>query len=323
MELPKLQNLQMGKEAIKISQKNFDYHTHITCAPDDGEQEGKLVIKGTAVTADIVNRNGFHFTAEVLKKAAKTLVGKPLLKDHTANIDNIIGKVTGARFDEESNSIQFKAEVMDEDVALKIRQGLIDSVSIGAFAKGREVFDEDGNFEFIDFSDVTFAELSLVAIPADQTADDIQVAMVKCFLTETSKPNKMDEENKNTNKEVLKALQSVTEQLTTLSTANKELSSKIDAQDAKIEKITQELESEEETPGAETETETETEEEVEEEVEDETQGEVADDEAPVEQSASRFKVEQGKSGMKNITVQSYEGLKNFGTQAKNLLEVQE
>lgn len=124
----------------------------------NGDKE-VMEIKGVAIKAG-KSRNGVIYEAEELKNAAKTLEGKPLLLDHVAEIDSIVGRVVESVFDIMDESIRFTAEIMDERIKEMVRDGRIQNVSIGAIVEDME---EDG--EDLIAKGIEFLELSLVSVP--------------------------------------------------------------------------------------------------------------------------------------------------------------
>ncbi|MEM3161833.1 MAG: hypothetical protein QW056_02430 [Candidatus Bathyarchaeia archaeon] len=114
-----------------------------------------LRIRGVALTVGM-SRNKNVYTAEELEAFASKLAGAPMYVEHVA-VPNAIGKVTKAWFDGER--LWYEAEIYDDEVAEKIRRGLIRHVSVGA------------DYERIDVVDGRIpqglhnAELSLVAVP--------------------------------------------------------------------------------------------------------------------------------------------------------------
>ena len=129
----------------------------------------EFFIEGTAINVTTTS-NGHVFLAEELEPSAESLKNTPLLKDHTNSVDNIVGKVVESRF--ENNKVPFKAQVIDKAIQEKIELGLINSVSVGAQVKAiEEELNEEkeptGNYIL---RGITFKELSLVAIGADENA---------------------------------------------------------------------------------------------------------------------------------------------------------
>lgn len=126
-----------------------------------------FIIRGTAIN-ETTTHNNHKYIAEELQKAASGLMGKPLLVDHENSVESIKGRVTDSMFDVDSKSIKFEAKVMDKKIREMIKDGRINSVSIGAFAEDL-VKDEDSD-SFIA-KGIKFAELSLVAVPGDENAN--------------------------------------------------------------------------------------------------------------------------------------------------------
>ena len=114
-----------------------------------------LRIRGIALTAGM-SRNMNIYLPEELEAFASRLVSAPVYVEHVA-ASNAVGKVVDAHWD--GNSLWYEAEIYDDEIAEKIRKGLIRHVSIGA------------DYERLDFVDGKIprglhnAELSLVAVP--------------------------------------------------------------------------------------------------------------------------------------------------------------
>ncbi|RLI12254.1 hypothetical protein DRO33_02900, partial [Candidatus Bathyarchaeota archaeon] len=116
-----------------------------------------LRIRGTAIKAGL-SRNWRLYLAEELKAAAKTLEGAPVYLEHVS-ADKAVGKVVRAWWDDDELAVKFEAEIYDEEVAEKIRLGLIRHVSIAADYELLEPFDG------VAPRGLRFRELSLVAVP--------------------------------------------------------------------------------------------------------------------------------------------------------------
>src|SRR3990170_4554312 len=114
-----------------------------------------LKIRGIAMTAGI-SRNFNIYTPEELQFFASKLVNSPVYIEHVS-VDKAIGKVTNTDWD--GHALWYEAEIYESDVADKIRNGLVQHVSVGA------------DYEAIDLVDgkvphgLHNAELSLVAVP--------------------------------------------------------------------------------------------------------------------------------------------------------------
>jgi len=96
-----------------------------------------------------------QYIEEELQNAVKTLIGKPLLLDHTIQLDGC--KVTQARWDEKQHGVYFEA-IVSPYVADKIKNGQINkvSISVNPWRKGGGVKFVDGlapfGFEFDELS---------------------------------------------------------------------------------------------------------------------------------------------------------------------------
>ena len=102
---------------------------------------------------------------EELQKSYKTLEGKPVLKDHTASVDNVIGKVIQAEF--RDNAIYATLQILkegNENLIRKIEDGLLNAVSVG--------FSRTLSWNGKDYvaKNIKFQEISLVVFPADPDA---------------------------------------------------------------------------------------------------------------------------------------------------------
>lgn len=199
--------------------------------------DGDFTIQGIAIN-ETTTSNGHKFIAEELSKSAHTLIGVPLLKDHNNSVDSIVGKVNTAHFNETTNNIPFKAVVKDPKIKQLIKDGLLNSVSVGAHV-------DPGNIEELENGDIvphgiTFKELSVVAIGADSGAT-FGVALNNAYKRlsnsnenlisdergkdKMTKENKISEEDKSGEKEEVKEVkEDVSEKiLATLSAMDKRL----------------------------------------------------------------------------------------------------
>ncbi len=114
-----------------------------------------LRIRGVAMTAGM-SRNLNIYTAEELQVFSGKLVNAPVYIEHVA-VPNAIGKVIKTDWD--GRILWYEAEIYDDQIAEKIRKGLIQHVSVGA---DYEAFDVVGGKVPHGLHN---AELSLVAVP--------------------------------------------------------------------------------------------------------------------------------------------------------------
>lgn len=116
-----------------------------------------LRIRGIALTAGM-SRNLNIYMDEELERFASKLIGAPVYLEHVSTF-SAVGKVVDAKWDSDSKTLFYEAEIYDDETQEKIRKGLIQHVSVAA------------DYERIDNLDgkvpygLHNAELSLVAVP--------------------------------------------------------------------------------------------------------------------------------------------------------------
>lgn len=169
------------KEALK-----FEYFVPIQSS---ATIDGDFNINGIAIN-ETTTSNGHTFLGEELMKAANTLIGVPLLKDHDNSVDSIVGKVNRAYWDEANKNIPFNAVIKDAKVKQLIKDGLLNTVSVGAHVDPSDIEEgEDGN---IIPHNIQFKELSVVAVPADGGAT-FSVALNNAYKLYSTKVDKSNE----------------------------------------------------------------------------------------------------------------------------------
>jgi len=148
------------------------------------DKEGLVQIEGFAVHTGTFNM--ITIQKEELDKSVASLIGKPILKNHTHDVDVVIGKVTDAecRIDPDCGeyAIAYKADIDQEETDLirKMKLEFVSSVSVGFMCEhicsicGESVFSCDHWFWDDGFQilakDISFHELSVVPVPADRDA---------------------------------------------------------------------------------------------------------------------------------------------------------
>lgn len=260
--------------------------------------DGDFVIEGTAIT-ETVTSNGHKFTESTLRESANTLVGVPLLKDHVNTVDSIVGRVKEASFSEEKRSIPFRAIVKDEGAKEKIRLNLINSVSVGAHVDPQDIEElEDGT---IVPRNITFKELSLVAVPADSAAT-FGVALNNAYKTfnsdhienaERGQDNQMTtEETKTSNIEESQEPKTGENEVSAIEQKIKEVTLKLKKKElALMEKKLAEADADEEKAEEEAKAEPETKDESEDKSEEVVED--SDEEAAVEEGNKNYTITQG------------------------------
>jgi len=161
-----------GKAPQKIENLIFnftvpitEYHSAETINVEEGIVDDNFFIEGIAINATTTSNN-HTFIPEELRSASRSLNGVPLLIDHKNEVLSIMGRVVEGRYDETLKNIKFKANVKDKEIRQRISDGRINSVSVGAAVKE---LDEQDDGTYIPRG-ISFKELSLVAVPADEQA---------------------------------------------------------------------------------------------------------------------------------------------------------
>jgi hypothetical protein len=146
-------------------QAKIDILEYFVPIKESATVDGEFRIKGIAIS-ETTTSNNHRFIAEELRKSVNSLNGVPLLVDHNNTVESIKGRVINSFFDELNKNIIFEAKVMDAKIKEMIKDGRINSVSIGATV-GELQEDEEGS---LIAKNINFKELSLVAVPADSQA---------------------------------------------------------------------------------------------------------------------------------------------------------
>lgn len=123
-----------------------------------------IKVSGIAIREG-VSRNGIHYSAEELDKFTPTLKGKPILKDHNAVTDNVIGKVSESGSNESGKSVSYVGWIKEDGTGVtdKIQDGRISEVSIGAVCG--QLLKESEDSETLYAKNMTALELSLTPTP--------------------------------------------------------------------------------------------------------------------------------------------------------------
>ncbi len=119
-----------------------------------------LRIGGVAMAVGM-SRNFNVYTPDELSVFAEKLVNAPVYIEHVT-VENAAGKVTKCSYDAASRSLLYEAEIYDQTIADKVRNGLIQHVSVGADYDTLDVVDAKVPHGLFN------PELSLVAVPGVQ-----------------------------------------------------------------------------------------------------------------------------------------------------------
>ena len=101
---------------------------------DFSEEKGVAKVRGIIAHEGVMNRQ--TFTKEELEKAAKSFIGRPIMKEHTKSVDEVVGRITNTfmGFDEknQTDALMYDGEVGLEHEKLinDINRGFVSSVSM-------------------------------------------------------------------------------------------------------------------------------------------------------------------------------------------------
>jgi hypothetical protein len=155
----------------KAEQKEhlLEYYVPIDYVHETSRDKKNFLIKGTAIK-ETTSRNGVRYLAEELQKAAPTLQGKPILKDHRNETDAIIGTVIESKYDQNEKGILFKGIIMDEKIKEMIGDGRLKHVSIGAKVKRLREAESHDDERIVIAEGIEILELSTTPVPGVEHA---------------------------------------------------------------------------------------------------------------------------------------------------------
>ena len=124
----------------------------------------KMDISGVAVRPGI-SKNGILYSVEELNNFAPTLIGRPILKDHSGNTDDTLGKITSTT-NIGDGVVNYSGWIKEDGTGIleKVNDGRISEVSIGAFVK-QLVKENDDDEHFVAVG-IEAMELSTTPVPA-------------------------------------------------------------------------------------------------------------------------------------------------------------
>lgn len=105
-------------------------------------------------------------------RLGRMLAGAPLLSDHSNSIRSQIGIVESVRIDSDRKGravVRFGKSAADDEIFQKVQDGIIRNVSVGYIIHRAEVEGDEDGFETYRVVDWEPFEISLVAVPADES----------------------------------------------------------------------------------------------------------------------------------------------------------
>ncbi len=132
----------------------------------------KARVKGVAIKEGL-SKNNIYYTSEELHKAVPTFREKPILKNHSNDTDNMVGRLEDATSISYGKQINYSGWVSDKKTIEAIKEGLIKEVSIGARCQKLVKIKEDDDISYA--RGIEILELSLVAMPG-VSGTSVQIA---------------------------------------------------------------------------------------------------------------------------------------------------
>ena len=137
-----------------------------------------LMVSGRLITAGVYNEPKYgeiETPADELKRTYKKWEGIKIYKSHAAwlgiasgkldvSVDSVVGKILNTSWNEDEKAVDYVAAIYDLDIAMKIANDLIDSVSAGF------TFNALWEGKVPSKKDIEPRELSLVFNPKDKKA---------------------------------------------------------------------------------------------------------------------------------------------------------
>lgn len=158
-----------------------------------------LKIKGVAINAG-VSLNNVNYVEEELKANASSLIGVPIMKNHSNMVEDIVGRVTHASYEDANKRVVYAGDLMDPKTIEMVKDGRLNQVSIRAkYDSVEESLKDEG---VLTVRGLKFLELSTVAIAGDPKASLNQD--FNSFVMEDYNKNVMEDLN-NMVEEVKKA----------------------------------------------------------------------------------------------------------------------
>lgn len=127
-----------------------------------GEKDNAVLITGVALTEGVWKN--VIYSAQEIKRVAKSLIGKPLLVEHGKTKEfegRHVGAVTSSYYEESLKGIVFQAEVTDPLAKRLVKKEVLPAVSCSTWMEKKAI-----NEQIRIGSDYNFSELSLVRVPA-------------------------------------------------------------------------------------------------------------------------------------------------------------
>lgn len=194
--------MSLGSDTIELV-RSTAYRCDELAQDGDGEV---FTISGIAIGEGDVTRgeSGIEkrWTRDALKPAVDSLEGRPLVKDHDNSTDGVVGEVSRTAYQDQVGII-YQAELYDESLADKVKNGLLEVSIRGYHSDISEMQEDDEGRKIVE--DLVLDNLSIVptgAAPSNTVSigESQSISAAECagLLAEEGDDDGVELENQST-----------------------------------------------------------------------------------------------------------------------------
>jgi HK97 family phage prohead protease len=144
------------------------------------DEAGEFFVEGYASHGD-VDSEADKISAAALQQLSEMIKGVVVLHNHNPELE--VGKVVDAKFEEDTNAVWVRCQVMDAEVIEKITDERLNGFSIHAMPRRYEVVNTSSEFSVTITEWERVVELSVTSVPVQEKARILNW-FVKAFATE-------------------------------------------------------------------------------------------------------------------------------------------
>lgn len=224
-KMSKLQEIE-GKKKVD-SASDFS----VTCSIKEKKVDEKTrTVRAGVLEKDSLSANNRFYPAEIVTKAIEGLTGKRSLVGHdTDDVRDVVAKITSSGFEGAVGfaEFQFGTDEVSEQIFSKVKEGLIDSVSIRANGSSKRAKMGEIYVDVVEYLDILTVDWVLEG----------GVASAKVMKVFESAPNfvyENEQKEREQMEELKKQIEEQAKKITALEAENKALAEKLDASEKKV-----------------------------------------------------------------------------------------